>query len=186
MAQARPAILKTLGLEGDWSNHPHDKGGPTFMGISERRYPGWPARLRAMPREKAVDWIVETVKRDYWDTLLLDQVEDGDVAFEMFDTLYNGGNPARMAQRLCRALGRLEIRVDGQMGPMTIRAINDLVRQSGGHDRILKGLNCQQGERFITLTEKDDVPPEPGEQPTHNREFFKGWLDRRVQLRPTD
>ncbi len=185
MAEARPAILRTIGLEGGWSNHPHDPGGKTYMGVTEARYPGLPAKLRAMPYTQAVEEVLRVFKRDYWDPIRLSEIDDQDVANEMLDTEINGGGPVRMVQRLCRALGHTEVKVDGQMGGITIRAINHLVGEPGGHDRILKGLNCQQGDRFIDLTEKDDLPSQPGKEPTHYRSFFRGWLDKRVQLRPT-
>lgn len=178
MADHKRAFAQNGLLEGGWSDHPDDPGGKTFCGICEAQYPGLPEKLRDMPRSEALKIVEEVKKRDYWDVLNLDLVEDEDVAFEVFDTGILCGQPtaAIMVQKLCGAAG-IPLNIDGRMGLQTVSALNRLAREN--KQRVLVVLNCLQGARHVELCIQED--PVRAERA---RTFFRGWIDKRVQLKP--
>ena len=163
--------------EAGYVNHPSDRGGPTKYGVTERvaRAFGYQWDMRDLPLETA-----KTIaKTQYWDVLNLDAVAAVSlpVAMEMFDTLYNGGEPGQWLQRCLNVLnqrGRTypDMAVDGRIGPMTVAALKAYITRRGkeGEGVLLKGMNAIQGARFIAIAENN---------PTQE-DFVYGWLRERA------
>ena len=65
-------IDDVIAHEGDFVNHPADRGGPTRWGITEAvaRAEGYSGAMRALPRETAAD----IYRRVYWSTPRFDQI----------------------------------------------------------------------------------------------------------------
>lgn len=106
-----------MGNEGGYSNNAADPGGETKFGITKRvaEANGYTGEMRDLPRDTAK----VIAKRQYWDTLHLDDMHPR-VAFQVFDGNYNGGRAARWLQA---AAG---VEQDGVIGPATIAAVNNV------------------------------------------------------------
>lgn len=173
MTPYEQAWAKTGPKEGGYSNNPNDRGGPTMWGCTERvaRANGYKGDMRNLPLETAM----AIGKSQYWDVLNLDRVAPASqlLAEEMFDTLYNGGEPGQWLQRMLNVLnarGRIypDMKVDGRIGPMTIEALKAFIARRGkdGETALLKGMNHLQGARFIGLAENTES----------QEDFILGWL----------
>ena len=109
------AFSLLLGHEGDFSDHPDDKGGKTRYGITEAvaREAGYPGDMRELPLELA-----KTIYLDrYWKPIRADDLPPG-VRYILFDSAVNSG-PRQAALWLQRALG---VEADGIIGHQTLRA----------------------------------------------------------------
>jgi type VI secretion system secreted protein VgrG len=117
MAQFLAAIQYVLLNEGGFSDDPNDPGGATNFGILQRELPG--VDIRTITREQAISFYLP----NYWNKALYANIASQQVATKLFDMHVNLGLvPAvRIAQH---ALGFQDANVDGDMGPMTVAAIN--------------------------------------------------------------
>lgn len=168
-----------IGREGDYSNHPADKGGPTRWGVTEQvaRAYGYKGDMRVFPREIAVD----IYRKRYWERPGFDQVAKRfpRVAEELFDTGINMGQQVA-GKFLQRALNLLnasashypDIGVDGDLGPMTMHALDAFKAKRGaaGEAVLLKTLDGFQLARYADITEAREA----------NEAFFYGWVANRV------
>lgn len=178
------AWAKLVGIEGGFSDNPHDRGGATRWGVTEAvaRADGYLGEMAELPLERAQ----RIAKANYWDVLRLDDVAmlDERLAFELLDTAYNmgPGRAAEFLQRCLRALNRShrdppdypEVLVDGQVGPFTLAALAAFIRFRGATGRLvlLRALNSLQGARYVELCEGRE----------RNEEFLFGWLRERVEI----
>lgn len=174
-------LADMLRHEGGYSNNPSDPGGETNYGITvgTARANGYQGAMRDMTRQDAI----AIYKRQYYygpNLNAVDAVSPG-IAAELFDTGINMGTKvaATFLQRALNALNRNgadypDLALDGSIGPSTIAALKAYLAKRGvdGEHVLLKALNCLQGERYISLTEKN-----------HRLEDFTfGWLANRVDM----
>jgi lysozyme family protein len=171
-------IDAVIDREGDYANHPADRGGPTRWGITEAvaRADGYAGAMRSLPRERAA----AIYRRLYWQRPRLDTVATRApmLAAELFDTGVNMG-PAVAAGFLQRALNALnrgasdypDLALDGRIGAATLAALDAFLRQRRGGERVLvKAVEALQGERYLTLAERRPA----------NEAFLYGWLANRI------
>ena len=166
--------------EGDFVNHPADRGGPTRFGITEAvaRAHGYQGAMRALPRDEALD----IYRRLYWHRPRFDAIAERSarIAAELFDTGVNMG-PAVAATFLQRALTALnrngrdypDLVPDGRIGPRTLAALDGFLAvrgQAGGETVLLRALEALQGERYLRLAERRPA----------NEAFLYGWLANRI------
>lgn len=165
--------------EGDYVDHPADRGGPTRFGITEAvaRAHGYAGAMARLPRTEA-----EAIyKRLYWRRPRFDDVavRAPRVAAELFDTGANMGPgvAATFLQRALTALNRngsdyCDLVPDGRVGPRTLAALDAFlaVRGASGETVLLRALEALQGERYLRLAEKRPA----------NEAFLYGWLANRV------
>lgn len=174
-------IDRVIGVEGGYSNHPADRGGPTRWGITEQvaRAYGYKGSMRELPRPLAV----EIYRKRYWDEPGIARVADvyEALAEELFDTGVNMGTsvPGTFLQRALNVLNRRatfypDIGVDGRIGTMTISALRSYQQRRGpaGEDVLLKLCDAQQAMRYIEIAERREA----------NEEFVYGWIANRVGL----
>ena len=124
-------LLDTLNniikVEGTYSDHPSDKGGPTMYGVTEQvaRSYGYHGEMQDLPRETAI----AIYTRRYWINPKLDQVASISeaIAEELLDTAINmgQGTAIKFLQRALNVLNKQtsqypDITVDGGIGPMTL------------------------------------------------------------------
>jgi lysozyme family protein len=172
-------IDAVIDREGDYSDHPADRGGPTRFGITQgvARANGYAGAMRTLPRSLA-----ETIyRRLYWDQPGYGFVAQNSaaVAAELFDTAVNMG-PATATGFLQRALNALnrnqkdyaDVQVDGAVGARTLGAMRAFfaLRGDGGAAALLKAMEALQGERYIALAETRPA----------NEAFLYGWLANRI------
>jgi len=117
-------LAETLKWEGGFSNHPDDPGGATNFGVIQERYDeynkdrGQPAKSVKKITKAEVD---DIYKRYYWDKVVADSLPSG-VDLVVFDFGVNSG-PSRAVKYAQKLVGTDE---DGVMGPVTIKAIQEL------------------------------------------------------------
>jgi lysozyme family protein len=102
-------------IEGGYSNRDKaaDPGGATNHGVTERvaRKWGYTGDMRDLPTDVAR----QIAKTEYWDQYHCDQLPDL-LAYQVFDTAYNGGYPIKWLQEC------LGVTADGIIGARTIAA----------------------------------------------------------------
>lgn len=166
--------------EGDYVNHPADRGGPTRWGITKAvalRH-GYSGDMRSFSRSEAV----AIYKRLYWLAPSLDLIADRAprLAEELFDTGINmgTGTATRFLQRALNALNRnnadyRDIAVDGKIGNATIGALDALRAKRGKTSAeavLIKAVEALQGAHYIRLAET---------RPSQEA-FLYGWLSSRI------
>lgn len=173
-------INRVIAAEGGYSDHPHDTGGATMYGITERvaRASGYAGDMRSLPRDMAVRIYID----QYYVAPGFDRVAllSPRIAFELTDTGVNQG-PRVASEYLQRCLnvfnrqGRIyrDLLVDGQVGSKTISALRGfLAHREGGEGVLLAALNCLQGARYIDLAERRE----------ENESFVYGWMRERIRF----
>lgn len=181
MAKSITQLLDELiAREGGYVNHAADRGGPTNWGVTEQvaRAFGYRGDMRAMARPVALD----IYRRRYWLRPGFGDVAEfmPRLAEELFDTGVNMG-PKVAATFLQRALNGLnrggadypDIAADGDIGPMTLLAIERLVHKRGlglAERVLLRAVDALQGARYVEIAEKN-----PSQEA-----FLFGWLANRV------
>ncbi|WP_430417870.1 glycoside hydrolase family 108 protein [Parasphingorhabdus sp.] len=172
-------IDKVIQLEGDFSHHPADRGGPTRWGVTEAvaRAHGYAGNMRHFPREEAV----AIYKRNYWYRPGFDRIAQlaPQIAAELFDTGINMGTRTAIGwlQRSLNALNRNrrdygDIAVDRKIGSKTVAALAGFLAKRGdqGETVLMRALQALQGARYIELAEQRPA----------NEAFLYGWLANRI------
>jgi lysozyme family protein len=172
-------IDEVIKREGDYSNHPADRGGPTRFGVTEQvaRANGFTGDMRVFPRDRAV----AIYRATYWTRPSYDQVAALAplVAAELFDTGINMGVgvASGFLQRALNVLNRgatdyPDVVADGQIGPVTLLALRAFIAKRGtaGERVLVKAIDALQGERYIALAESRPA----------NEVFVYGWLSERI------
>lgn len=125
MAKIEPLIEKMFPLEGGFCNDPHDKGGPTNMGITLSTW-----RSQGYDKDDDGDIDVDDLKlitkkdvanilRLYWNRWKADSIVNQSIAEFLVDWIWNSGSAGvKIPQRV------LKVPADGKVGPMTINTIN--------------------------------------------------------------
>ncbi len=172
-------IDKVIALEGDFSDHPADRGGPTRWGVTEAiaRSHGYAGDMRHFPRTQAA----AIYRENYWHRPAFDKVAllAPSIGTELFDTGINMGTATASGffQRALNALNRNgrdydDIAVDRRIGTMTLAALSAFLRRRGtpGEPVLLKAIEVLQGARYIELAESRPA----------NEAFLYGWLAHRI------
>ena len=172
-------IDKVIALEGDFSDHPADRGGPTRWGVTETvaRSHGYAGDMRNFPRAQAA----AIYRHRYWQRPAFHQVSRlaPSVAAELFDTGINmgTGTASFFLQRALNALNRGgrdydDIAVDRLIGARTLAALDAFLRKRGAQGELvlLKAIESLQGARYIELAESRSA----------NEAFLYGWLAHRI------
>lgn len=173
-------LEELLKKEGGYVNHPNDRGGPTNYGVTEQqaRAYGYAGDMRNLPRSTALN----IYRQMYWSEPKFDLVASRlpALAMELFDTGVNMG-PSRAARFLQRVLNALNKRgtvykdliVDGNIGNMTLYALDNFIKSRGRRDAehvLLEACDAQQAVRYIEIAEAN-----PSQE-----DFVFGWLLNRV------
>lgn len=182
MADFRKAFAITERNEGGLANNKEDRGGLTYVGIAENYWPtwkGWPfvkaeiarhgkdtatinAHLAAHPDVKPL--VEEFYKKNFWDTLKLDLLNDQQLANAVYDFGVNAGigTSAKKLQSAANTIGA-KLTIDGQIGAKTIEAINNIPAMA-----IYGAFNAQRRSYYNAIAERD----------ASQKQFLTGWLKR--------
>ncbi|QPT09696.1 glycoside hydrolase family 108 protein [Sphingomonas paucimobilis] len=177
-------ISDLIGREGQYSDHPADKGGPTQWGVTEQvaRSFGYRGDMRNYPRSTAID----TYRRAYWVDSGIAQVSDHypAVAVEMFDIAVNMGITVACTflQRCLNAFNQngshyADLLVDARLGRISMLALDAFRQRRGaeGGERLLVAIRSLRGARYIEITEARPA----------NEAFTYGWFGRMVEMSKT-
>lgn len=145
------AFKRTMIYEGTGaaSKHPHDPGGLTRFGVSQRAYPDLDIASLTLDQARVI------YRRDFWDALRLDEIPER-IAETVFDFAVNSGVKTA-ARALQRAIG---VEDDGMVGPVTIAACRAAADVSGVVMRV-------NADRLILMTSASGWPA-----------FGRGWARR--------
>lgn len=142
MAQFKAAFQITMNNEGGYANNPADRGGETYKGIAKNYWPSWvgwsivdgvlatqPTCVNStLAANGALQSLVSSFyKINFWNTEMLDSLNDQQTANQLFDIAVNMGPDvaSRLLQEGINMLAPNTLTVDGQVGPLTISAANN-------------------------------------------------------------
>lgn len=180
MSAFERAVKHVLGVEGDFSDHPSDRGGKTRWGITEpvARRRGYGGHMKDLP----VDFALRIYRADYWDKMNLDLIaaHSEKIAHELFDSGVNCGTGLAQVwlQRVLNVANKrgalyADVRMDGEIGPVTAAALSALLKVRGkdGETVVFRALNGIQSFHYTTLAERDET----------QEDFWYGWHLNRVK-----
>lgn len=124
MANFDDHINALLKAEGGYklTNIKGDRGKWTYAGISKRFNPDTPLWdcLERGDIDEAKEEVHKIYKAKYWDRIRGDEIENDDVAEQMFSAAVNFG--VKPASRMAQVI--VGVNVDGNIGPQSVKAIN--------------------------------------------------------------
>ena len=170
MSRFKNAIDVILAQEGGYVNDPDDPGGETQWGISKRSYPD--INIKELSRAQAI----EIYRRDYWEPNKIASIRCQTIANKHFSFVVNMGarSAGRILQRALRAIG-IEVEIDGRVGPVTRRAINDATKVGGwtvvyptAIYALLAAIRSEAAGHYRLLIEKN----------SRLERFRNGWMNR--------
>ena len=114
-------IEQVLEHEGGYVNDPHDSGGETNFGIAKRWYPN--VDIKNLTKEQAK----KIYHQDYWNPAKCNEVPPK-LRHIYFDMCVNFGRrgAVKVLQQAANSKNRDKIKVDGGIGPATLKAIQNL------------------------------------------------------------
>ena len=150
-------IEHVLEKEGGYVNDPTDLGGETKYGITKRFYPD--IDIKNLTEEQAK----EIYKRDYWDKNRVDELPE-QLRHIFFDMCVNQGRgtAVKVLQRAANAKGA-KLKIDGGMGPATLKAV-----QNVEHDRVKSYRVLHYANLVINKPEQE--------------KFWYGWFKRALEV----
>ena len=167
MANVATALERTLGHEGGYVNNPADKGGETIWGITKATADanGYKGAMKDM----TLAFAKTIYKKQYWDTLKLDEVNNQIIAEIAFDIGVNAGigTAAKMLQEMVNFMSKDNIEIDGKIGPQTLGRINGIKTKADNEEAVLL-LSTLQGEHYLECMRNREA----------NESFGRGWLIR--------
>lgn len=173
-------------VEGDFVDHPADRGGPTRYGITLATLSAWRGSqaTREDVRELSEEEARAIYTARYWLDPRFDEVAkvSSRIADELLDTGVNM-HPKTAAEFLQRALNALagwptalypDLVEDGAIGTYTLAALRAQLRRrpNGGEVVVLRVLNALQGARYVAISEGRKS----------QRAFVFGWFRNRVEI----
>lgn len=168
MANFELAMDMALNHEGGYVNNKYDSGGETNYGITKEvaREAGYKGDMKdlSLALARAI------YKKNYWDKLKLDKVENQIVAEITFDLAVNmgQGTGAKYLQEAYNFTTKENIKDDGIVGSKTLKAINS-IKGKKGTELLVLCLNALAGEHDLECCRKSEK----------NETFILGWLRRR-------
>lgn len=176
-------ISAIIEREGEFVDHPDDKGGPTKFGITLNTLSTFRARkvtvdeVKALSRSEAFNILYEMYVKEPKFDLIVD--ESPKIAAELVDAGVLSGvhRPAGWLQISLNCLNNRgkdypDIEEDGKIGPATIGALRALLAKRGlnGELVLLRMLESLQGAFFIIVAQKN----------IRNESFIFGWFLNRI------
>ena len=176
-----------VGFEGGFSDHPQDSGGKTKYGITastleSAKAKGWvPSNITI--KNIKLDHAKTIYKKGYWDAVQADSLPHP-LDLIMFDSAVNHG-PNAAVKLLQKSLNALlpytELAVDGIIGPLTLRAVNDYVGLG-----IVPGMYPNSNIRYLcidVLLNRVELYSSIVNNNRSQEKFLRGWLNRVFKLK---
>ena len=176
-----------LGVEGGYVNDPADRGGETNYGITyntlnDAKNKGW-IPFNVTIHNIQLEHAKVIYKKGYWDVVQADSLPHP-LDLIMFDSAVNHGPNAavKLLQKSLNALLRYaELKVDGIIGPLTLRAVRNyegLQDAPGSHNKSNIRYLCidvlmNRIELYLSIVMNN----------RSQEKFLKGWLNRVFKLK---
>lgn len=160
--QLVPIILK---CEGGESNHPSDKGGLTYKGITYTTYVYY-RKMKGLPKPSANDlkhisnqeWM-DVLRVLYWNRWKADSIGNQSIANLLVDWVWTSGDlGVKYPQQV------LGVVADGFVGLQTLTAVNEYTNQAD----LFNKLWIRRKQHFESIVERD----------SSQTVFLKGWINR--------
>lgn len=167
-----------MDLEG-WStvtDDPDDAGGLTKWGLSKLAYPN--EDIAALTKDRAMF----LYHRDWWTPLRCEAITHEGIAFQLFESAVHMDPPGKPNRSVKIAQGALilhgvDIKYDGIMGPITVRALNEYPHK----ESLLKWMNMLQGAALLVGSMgEDDLVNLIRARLGQLKKFARGWGRRIV------
>ena len=160
MADFKKYAPKLLKLEGGYSWHSEDKGGPTCAGVTLKTYQSYFGEDKTKEQLRDIsykDWCY-IMKDGYWDKCKADMIENQQLAEIIVDWCVNSGSVGiRKVQEI------VGCKPDGIVGSITLSLINTADAESL-FDRIWKA----RQQFYINIVKKNPS----------QKVFMNGWMNR--------
>lgn len=161
-----------LKVEGGYTDHPLDRGGPTNFGITLQTladYNGLPSTPVSAIKELTQEQASKIYELKYWNTMRLDRVHSKKVCMILFDQGVIAGpvTAIKMLQEVLNECFQEELEIDGVLGNHT-----DVAIATANETRLCRKLIQKALRRYVSLCEKN-----PGQLV-----FLKGWMNRTFAL----
>lgn len=135
MADFKIAYVKTSNFEGGYANVKGDRGGETYAGITRKYFPKWAGwkivddykrkygikHGQRLKNVKLEELIKAFYKKEFWDVISGDEIEDQGTANRLYDFGVNAGY-GRSIKQLQEVLG---LPATGKVTDQLIDAINN-------------------------------------------------------------
>lgn len=180
-------IKDKTAVEAGYVNNPNDRGGPTRWGITQAKAlehralwvkHNWDGNMQTLPQALAY----EIYDIDFWSKLKLDDIYavSPTLAERIFDFGINAGETsvAVPLQKCLNALNRQQqdypdMVVDGDIGPTTIRRLQDYVAANSKRDPA-----CIEKLTFLMFSYQNVHYVEISLNRERNETFTNGWIAR--------
>lgn len=157
MADFDEAIRKIIRFEGGYVNDPDDRGGETKFGISKRQYPDLDIKKLTINEAERI------YHRDYWQKIKGFALPQK-IAEALFDTAVNIG--VRRAVKLAQQIAG--VKIDGDMGPVSLRAINAFADK----DDFMRRFILARIHYYVRIAKKRNA----------QRKYMYNWVKRSVSF----
>ena len=181
------AFKIVLGFEGGYVNDSDDRGGETNYGITastlnSAKNKGW-VPFNITIKDIKLEYAKTIYKKGYWDAVQADSLPHP-LDLILFDSAVNHG-PNAAVKLLQKSLNTLlpytELKVDGIIGPLTMRAVKDYVGLG-----ITPGLHPNSNIRYLcidVLMNRVELYLSIVLNNKSQEKFLKGWLSRVFKLK---
>ncbi len=183
------AFEKTMANEGGYADHPADRGGETFMGITRKNHPDWegwkdidnlkrsghikdahklPAMLAQVEKFYEEHYWIK-VKSDKFAAIDYKGYED--LSLLLFDTAVHSG-VRRASKLLQESVGYKvpNIAVDGKIGRLTMTAVQDFILDLSA-ETLITIYSVLRGKFYLDIIARDKT----------QTVFLRNWM-RRIEL----
>lgn len=160
MADFSKYAPKLLQLEGGYTNHPDDLGGPTNKGITLNTYREYCGKEKTVQDLRNISYGTwQNIMKDmYWDKCRADEIDNQSVAEILVDWCVNSGLIGlRKVQEM------LGTKADGIVGPITISLIN-----SSDSEHLFQRIWDARKQFYVNIVKRN---------PTQ-KVFMNGWMNR--------
>lgn len=165
MADFKRYAKKLIQLEGGYTNHPDDQGGPTNQGVTLNTYRSYCGQEKTIKDLRNMSYGIwcDIMKDMYWDKCLADKIENQSVAEMLVDWCVNSGFVGlRKVQEI------VGTKPDGIAGPKTLAAINGADAKEL-FDRIM----AARKQFFINIVKRNP----------NQKVFINGWMNRLLMFK---
>ena len=181
------AFKIVLGFEGGYVNDPADKGGATNYGITyntlnNAKTKGW-VPFNVTIQNIQLEHAKIIYKKGYWDVVQADSLPHP-LDLIMFDSAVNHG-PNAAGKLLQKSLNDMlrytELKVDGIIGPLTLRAVNDYIGLGSA-----PGTPPDSNIRYLcvdVLLNRVELYLSIVNNNRSQEKFLRGWLNRVFKLK---